>query len=138
MTSPRNKYGAKLTPAMAVNVRERYWRGNETMGAIARSLGVCRETVARCVRGETFTQYGGPVPGGREMPPGQLEHEAALDAGIERDAPMPSKGEIAASLERLKALQPKPAAAGNTLFDKLMDRASDPQPGDENGSPPTK
>jgi hypothetical protein len=106
-----NIRGAKLTPEQVVEIRERYWRGMESQGALCRAYGVSKETIGRVVRGETFQEYGGPVPGGREKPPAQELAEAAEDHAA-LSAPEPDGAAIAASLAKLNTLLPPDKQVG--------------------------
>jgi hypothetical protein len=107
-----NIRNAKLTPEEVVEIRERYWHGMESQGALCRAYNVSRDTIGRVVRGESFQEYGGPVPGGREKPAAQRLAEAGEDRALMNDAPEPDGAAIAASLAKLNTLLPPDKQVG--------------------------
>ena len=101
-----NLRGAKLTPDQVTRIRERYWNNMESQSALCREYGVSKETIGRVVRGETFQNVPGPVPGGRQKPEAQVLLESAQDHAAMSSAPEPDGAAIAASLAKLNTLLP--------------------------------
>jgi hypothetical protein len=103
-----NLRAAKLTPEEVVEIRERYWQDGETQSSLCHKYGVTIGTIGRVVRGETFQDYGGPVPYSREKPAAQRLAEAGEDRALMSNAPKPDDAAIAASIAKTIQFIEKP------------------------------
>jgi len=54
---------AALTAGEVISIRKHYESGKGTYGSIGDKYGVCENTVGKIVRGQRYTEVGGPIKG---------------------------------------------------------------------------